>query len=85
MAANILINELVGIIPGLGDLFSFWFKSNARNYRILQQYMEAPQKPRRADWIFVGVILFLLALVVGAGLVVSFFVLSEVAKSVSGQ
>ena len=32
MAMNILINELVGIIPGLGDAFSFWFKSNVRNY-----------------------------------------------------
>ena len=30
MAMNILINELVGIIPGLGDAFSFWFKSNVR-------------------------------------------------------
>ncbi len=85
MSFNIFINEVVGIIPGLGDAFSFWFKSNARNYRILQQYMEAPQKPRRAEWIFVGIILILLAIVVAAGLVVSFFVLSEVAKSLSGR
>ena len=32
MSLNILINELVGIIPGIGDAFSFWFKSNARNH-----------------------------------------------------
>jgi len=34
MALNILINELVGIIPVLGDAFSFWFKSNVRNYEL---------------------------------------------------
>ena len=38
MSLNILINEFVGIIPGIGDAFSFWFKSNARNYRILQEH-----------------------------------------------
>jgi Domain of unknown function (DUF4112) len=85
MSLNIFINEIVGIIPGVGDAFSFWFKSNARNYRILQRYVASPQKPRRAEWIFVGVILLLLAVVVGAGLVVSFFVLREVAKSLTGQ
>ena len=37
MAMNILINELVGIIPGLGDAFSFWFKSNVRNYELLRR------------------------------------------------
>src|SRR5438552_14350303 len=30
MSLNILINELVGIIPGIADAFSFWFKSNTR-------------------------------------------------------
>ena len=39
MAMNILINELVGIIPGLGDAFSFWFKSNVRNYELLRRYL----------------------------------------------
>jgi len=51
MAINILINELVGIIPGLGDAFSFWFKSNARNYRILQEHTAGPRKARRSDWV----------------------------------
>ena len=44
MAMNILINELVGIIPGLGDAFSFWFKSNVRNYELLRRYL-----PRLGD------------------------------------
>ena len=37
MSLNILINEAIGIIPIVGDAFSFWFKSNARNYELLKQ------------------------------------------------
>jgi hypothetical protein len=41
MAMNILIHELMGIIPELGDAFSFWFKSNVRNYELLRRYSAA--------------------------------------------
>jgi Domain of unknown function (DUF4112) len=80
MSLNILINEVVGIVPGIGDAFSFWFKSNSRNYDLLQRHWGAPRRPRTSDWIFVGVILAILVLVVAAGLVVSFFVLRELAS-----
>ena len=64
MAMNILINELVGIIPGLGDAFSFWFKSNVRNYELLRRYSAAPARSRRGDWIFVVAVLSLLFVIV---------------------
>jgi hypothetical protein len=80
MSLNILINEVVGIVPGIGDAFSFWFKSNSRNYELLQRHWGAPRRPRMSDWIFVAAILGLLLLVVIGGLLVSFFVLQEVAK-----
>jgi hypothetical protein len=83
MSLNILINEVVGIIPGIGDAFSFWFKSNARNYRILQQHTSGVRKARRSDWIFVIAVLGILFLVVAAGIAVSFFVLRELGKFLS--
>src|SRR6266581_1889103 len=60
MALNILINELVGIVPGIGDAFSFWFKSNTRNYELLQQHLGKPSRSRKSDWIFVWAVLALL-------------------------
>jgi hypothetical protein len=48
MATNILVNELVGIIPGLGDAFSFWFKSNVRNYELLRRCAAAPERSEEA-------------------------------------
>jgi hypothetical protein len=85
MAANILINELIGIIPGVGDAFSFWFKSNKRNYELLQRYRRFPGRPRKSDWIFLIILLALIFLVVCAGLIVSFFILRALANALSGR
>jgi hypothetical protein len=80
MAMNILINELVGIIPGLGDGFSFWFKSNVRNYEMLRRYSVAPAGSRKSDWIFVIAVLSLLFVIVCAGLVLTALVLGAIGR-----
>jgi hypothetical protein len=38
MAANVLIDIMVGAIPLLGDLFDIGFKANTRNIRLLEAY-----------------------------------------------
>jgi hypothetical protein len=75
MSLNILINEIVGIIPGAGDAFSFWFKSNARNYQLLQQHLGSSRRARKSDWVFVIAVLGVLVLVVFVGIIVSLLVL----------
>jgi hypothetical protein len=35
IAYNLALNGLIGTIPGFGDAFSFWFKSNAKNAALL--------------------------------------------------
>ncbi len=57
MALNILINAAVGVIPGLGDAFSFWFKSNAKNYALHQKHAGTASKPALRDRLFVVAIL----------------------------
>ena len=84
MSLNILINEIVGIIPGIGDAFSFWFKSNARNY-VAQRHSTAPGRSRKSDWIFTIVVLSLLFVIVCAGLLVSFIVLQEIGRLLAGK
>ena len=41
MGGNMLLNAGLGVMPVVGDLFSFWFKSNTRNYRLLNAYLES--------------------------------------------
>ena len=43
MGGNMLLNAGVGTIPVLGDMFSVWFKSNSRNYRLLNHYLESEE------------------------------------------
>ena len=85
MATNILINELVGIIPGLGDAFSFWFKSNVRNYKLLRRYSAAPTRSRKGDWIFLVAVLSLLFVIVCAGLIVSLLVFQAMWQLIAGR
>jgi hypothetical protein len=85
MSLNILINELVGIIPGIGDAFSFWFKSNVRNYELLKNYSAVPGRSRKSDWIFMIAVLAALFVIVCAGLLVSFLVLQQIGKLLTGR
>jgi hypothetical protein len=85
MALNILINELVGIVPVLGSAFAFWFRANKRNYDLLQRHLELPSRPRKSDWIFVGAVLGLVFVIVCAGLIVSLLVLQAIGRLLFGQ
>ena len=81
MSLNILLNELIGIIPIFGDAFSFWFKSNARNYALIQRYLaegHAPRRSQRGDWIFVISVIVVLAVIVGLGITITLYLLSRV-------
>ncbi len=82
MAMNILINEFVGIVPVVGDAFSFWFKSNTRNLRLIQEYVGGRRAARTSDWAFVLAILLVLGMVVAAGLFVSLLIIQFLLNSV---
>ena len=65
MVLNILINAAVGAMPGAGDAFSFWFKSNARNMALHQKHAGTARRVALRDWLFVGALLGgMLALIV---------------------
>lgn len=85
MSVNILLNELIGIVPVIGDAFSFWFKSNARNHQLIKEHMGAPRKSKRSDWIFVICVLVALVVIVCAGIFVSLFFLQQLIRLVSGH
>jgi len=85
MAANVLVNELIGVVPVVGDAFSFWFKSNARNYEIIKHHRLGTAVPKRSDWLFVIGILLLVFVIVCAGIAISFLLLGAMAKMLFGR
>ena len=79
MALNVLLNGAVGMLPVVGEIFTFWFRPSSRNYDLLLKH--APQdapvhaQPRRntmGEWIFVvgllAVVLGIMAVFIAAGI-----------------
>ena len=54
MAFNLGINTMIGTIPGFGDVFSIWFRSNLKNARLLRRYTsKRTSRATPGDWLFV--------------------------------
>ncbi len=54
MSLNLLINGTFGAIPIVGDLFSVWFRSHARNAVLLRQAATQPYRKTHLDWLYVS-------------------------------
>ena len=53
MSLNLLINGTIGAIPLLGDLFSIWFRSHARNAELLRRAATQPYRETQQARIYV--------------------------------
>lgn len=49
MFGNLLTDQMLGIIPFLGDFFDFTFKANRRNLGLLQDYLDNERKTHRSS------------------------------------
>jgi hypothetical protein len=71
MGLNVALNALIGAIPIFGDIFSIWFRSNAKNVALLERYTRSEsQRASCGDWLFV------IGLIVGLVLVIAGIVLA---------
>ena len=74
MGMNLAIDYLVGSLPLVGDLFDAWWKSNQMNLELLSQRATVSADEAHhgtfSDWVFVALIILLLAgLAIGAAAV----------------
>jgi uncharacterized membrane protein len=54
MSVNLLINGTIGAIPILGDLFSIWFRSHARNAELLRRAAAQPYRETQQARLYVA-------------------------------
>lgn len=54
MSVNLLINGTIGAIPILGDLFSIWFRSHARNAELLRRAATQPYRETQLARLYVA-------------------------------
>lgn len=69
MAGNIVVETVLGAIPVLGDLFDLTYKANARNYRLLENFLDTPQRVRSRSNVMVGASLVAVLAIIGLVLV----------------
>ncbi len=70
MGGNMFVNAAVGTIPFIGDLFSVWFKSNKRNYQMLNAFLESEDgSEARGGWWPVILIFAIIGIVIATHLV----------------
>ena len=89
MGMNLGIDYLVGSLPFVGDLFDAWWKSNQRNVALLSKRATVSASEARegriSDWLFVGLIIVLLAgMAIGAA-AVSIYLLMLIASQFSAM
>jgi hypothetical protein len=61
MVLNVAIDTFLGVVPIAGDLFDVAWKANDRNMDLLERHAFEERPADRADWLFVGTALFVLA------------------------
>jgi Domain of unknown function (DUF4112) len=87
MGLNIGIDYLVGSLPLLGDLFDAWWKSNQMNVALLSKRAtvsaDEARKGTLSDWLFVGLIIVLLACLALGAAVVSVYLIILIARQFS--
>jgi len=63
MVVNVLVDVVIGIVPLIGDAADVFWKSNARNFALLERHASSPTPPSAGDWLFVTGVLALVAAV----------------------
>ena len=85
MGGNVIVNAAVSTFPVIGDIFSAWFKSNSRNYKMLRQWMDSDDGTQApGGWgpllIVAGIALFVAALTISMWLAV-FWLIAQAMQS----
>lgn len=85
MALNIVLNTSLGAVPVVGDAFSFWFKSNDRNYELLRKHASVPNASTKAEWAFVVALVGGLALVLILTIIGYATMITTIVNLISGK
>jgi Domain of unknown function (DUF4112) len=75
MLLNVGIDVVLGIVPVVGDVADFFWKSNTRNLALLERHAGQSRPPTPGDWIFVGAVVAALVLVAAVPIIVMYWIL----------
>ena len=83
MVWNVLLDTAVGVVPFLGDIFDITYKANRRNVTLLEEFVAAPGKTKRASRAFVALLIALVVLIIAGGALLSFLLVRYVWRALT--
>src|SRR3954468_16123682 len=63
MLLNVAIDLVVGAVPLFGDIADVFWKSNSKNFALLERHAGAARPATTGDWLFVGGVMTAIVLV----------------------
>jgi hypothetical protein len=78
MLGNVAVDLIAGAIPFVGDAADFFWKSNKKNFALLEQHAYEVRPPAAGDWLFVSTILLAILVVALVPLAVVYWLIQGV-------
>lgn len=63
MVLNIFLENIVKVIPFVGQLFDFYWKSNLKNIQLIEKHLNQPEKTKRNSALLLGLLILSFLLV----------------------
>jgi len=73
MLLNVVIDLAVGIVPLFGDVADVFWKSNTKNFALLELHADEVRPPSASDWLFVLGVLAIIIVIALIPLVVLYW------------
>jgi hypothetical protein len=81
MLMNVAIDVVVGVVPLLGDVADLAWKSNTKNFALLERHAAEARPPTVGDWLFVTGVLAAVLVIAIAPLVVLYWLVHALVGS----
>ena len=80
MMLNVAVDLLAGLVPFVGDVADVFWKSNKKNFALLERHALTDAKPMRGDWIFVTSAVSAILLIAMAPLVMVYWIVDSMIR-----
>lgn len=64
MLINLVVDVVIGMVPLVGDVADVFWKSNTKNFALLEHYAGTDRPARSGDWMFVAAVISAIGIVV---------------------
>ena len=78
MLFNVVIDLVLGAVPLVGDVADAFWKSNAKNFALLERHAVAGRPATTGDWLFVAAIVIVIASMALLPLLVMYWIVQMV-------